>query len=189
MNDLTWDKIKAGDKQAFKLFFDEYYSSFCLYANSVLHDLALSQDIVSDCFVRIWESKDKIQVKVSIERYVLIAVRNNIYSYLRSPRSRTADMDNIIVRLENTPVEEYDIEKEENIQRICKLIDKLPEQRRTILELATFKGMSYKDIAEKLNISVNTVKTQLSRSYRFLRENLPEDEIFLWLYLWKKVKD
>ncbi len=186
MDSLTWNKIKAGDKQAFKLFFDEYYSSFCLYANSILDDLELSQDIVSECFVRIWERKDKIQIKTSIEKYVLLSVRNSIYSYLRSPRSRNVDIDLIIGRLENTPIEEYDIEKEETIQRVYKLIEELPEQRRRILEMATFKGMSYKDIAEKLNISVNTVKTQLSRSYHFLREKLVDDSIILWLIFRKK---
>ena len=181
-----WSKIKAGDKHAFKLFFDEYYSSFCLYANSILDDLELSQDIVSDCFVKIWERKDKIQIKTSIEKYVLLSVRNSIYSYLRSPRSKNIDIEFIIERLENTPIEEYDIEKEETIQRIYKLIEELPEQRRRILELATFKGMSYKDIAEKLNISVNTVKTQLSRAYHFLREKLMDDSIILWLIFEKK---
>lgn len=181
-----WNKIKAGDKQAFKLFFDDYYSSYCLYANSMLDDLELSQDIVSECFVRIWERKDKIQIKASIEKYLLLSVRNSIYSYLRSPKSRGIDIDPIIERIENTPLEEYDIEKEETIQRVYKLIEELPEQRRRILELATFKGMSYKDIAEKLNISVNTVKTQLSRAYHFLREKLMDDFIILWLIFRKK---
>lgn len=188
MDNLTWNKIKAGDKQAFKLFFDEYYSSLCLYANSVLDDFELSQDIVSDCFVRIWERKDKIQIKTSIEKYVLLSVRNSIYSYLRSPRSRKIDIELILRRLENTPIEEYDIEKEETIQRVYKLIEELPEQRRRILEMATFKGMSYKDIAKKLNISVNTVKTQLSRAYRFLREKLMYDSIILWLFFRNKIK-
>lgn len=188
MENFTWNKIKAGDKQAFKLFFDDYYSSFCLYANSILDDLELSQDIVSDCFVRIWERKGKIQIKTSIEKYLLLSVRNSIYSYLRSPRSRNIDIDLIIGRLENTPIEEYDIEKEETIQLVYKLIEELPEQRRRILELATFNGMSYKDIAEKLNISVNTVKTQLSRAYHFLREKLVDDNIILWLIFRKKIK-
>lgn len=188
MENLIWNKIKAGDKQAFKLFFDKYYSSFCLYANSILDDLELSQDIVSDCFVRIWERKDKILIKTSIEKYLLLSVRNSIYSYLRSPRSRTVDINLIIERLENTPVEEYDIDKEETIQRVYKLIEELPEQRRRVLEMATFKGMSYKDIAEKLNISVNTVKTQLSRAYRFLREKLMNDSIILWLFFRNKIK-
>jgi len=188
MENPIWNKIKAGDKQAFKLFFDEYYSSFCLYANSILDNLELSQDIVSDCFVRIWERKEKILIKTSFEKYVLLSVRNSIYSYLRSPRSKSVDIDVIIERLENTPIEEYDVEKEETIQRVYMLIQELPEQRRRILEMATFKGMSYKDIAENLNISVNTVKTQLSRAYHFLREKLMDDSIILWLIFQNKIR-
>ena len=183
MDRIIWDKISIGDKQAFRLLFDEYYSSLCLYANSMIDDLELSQDIVSDCFVRLWERRGQIQIKSSVENYLLLSVRNNIYSYLRSPRSRKTDIETIIERLENTPVEEYNLEREETILKVYKLIEQLPEQRRRILELATFKGMSYKDIAEKLNISVNTVKTQLSRAYHFLREKLIDDSLLLWLFL------
>ena len=182
-----WEKISAGDKHAYRLFFDEYYSSLCLYANSVINDLELSQDIVSDCFVRMWERKETIQIKTSMKNYLLLTVRNGIYSYMRSPESRKADIDMIIERLENTPIEEYNLEKEETILHVYKLIEELPDQRKKILELAVFKGMSYKEIAEALNISVNTVKTQISRAYRFLRDRLGDDHLLLWV-LFKKIK-
>ncbi len=87
MDNLNWNKIKSGDKQAFRMLFDEYYSSLCLYANSLIGDLDISQDIVSDCFVRIWERKETIDIKSSVKNYLLLAVRNNIYSYLRSPEN------------------------------------------------------------------------------------------------------
>ena len=187
MDKLDWNKIRSGDKLAFRLLFDEYYSSLCLYANSVIGDFDLSQDLVSDCFVRIWERKETIHIESSIKNYLLLAVRNHIYSYLRSPESRKADIDTVIERLKNTPVEEYDLEKEETLLQVCKLIDELPEQRKKILELAVYKGMSYKGIADMLNISVNTVKTQISRAYLFLRDKLGNDNLLLW-FLFKDIK-
>ena len=187
MDNLNWDKIRSGDKQAFRLFFDEYYSSLCLYANSVVSDLELSQDIVSDCFLRIWERKEAIHIEFSMKNYLLLSVRNSIYSYLRSPESRKTDLDLIIGRLENTPIEEYDLEKDETILQVYKFIEELPEQRKKILELAAFKGLSYKEIAEMLGISVNTVKTQMSRAYLFLRDRLGKDHLLLWL-LFNRIK-
>ncbi len=182
MDNLNWNKIKSGDKRAFRMLFDEYYSSLCLYANSIVGDLDISQDIVSDCFVRIWERKETIDIKSSVKNYLLLAVRNNVYSYLRSPENRKTDIDTVIKGFENTPIEEYDLEKDETIFQVYKLIEELPEQRKKILELAAFKGMSYKEIAEMLDISVNTVKTQMSRAYLFLRDRLGSNHLLLWLF-------
>ena len=187
MDKESWHKIKAGDKQAFRLFFDEYYSSLCLYANSFVNNLDLSQDLVSDCFVRLWERKENIHVESSLKNYLQLSVRNSVYSYLRSPENRKADLNSMIARLENTPVEEYNLEKEETILRIGKLIDELPEQRKKILEMAAFQGKSYREIAEILDISVNTVNTQMSRAYRFLRDRLTAENLML-LFFFKRLK-
>lgn len=187
MDKLNWNKIKLGDKQAFRLLFDEYYSSLCLYANSMICNLELSQDVVSDCFVRIWERRETIHIKSSMKNYLLLSVRNSIYSYMRSPESRREDIDTIIGKLENIPIEEYDLEKDETIFHVYKLIEELPEQRKKIIELAAFKGMTYKEIAKMLDISVNTVKTQMARAYLFLRDRLGNDHFLLW-FLFNKIK-
>jgi len=185
MDQLNWHKIQLGDKQEFRQLFDEYYSSMCLYANSIIGDLERSQDIVSDCFVKIWEQRSTIQIKSSFKHYLLIMIRNSIYSYLRSPESRKAEIETILDKLENSPVEEYDLERDETIVEVYKLIEKLPEQRRLILELATFRGKSYKEIAEMLGISVNTVNKQMSRAYRFLRDNMIKDDFIFWFFFGK----
>ena len=185
MGDLTWIKVQAGDKRAFRMFFDEYYSSMCLYANSILHDLELSQDIVSDCFIRIWERRGTIEVESSLKYYLLLSVRNAIYNYLRSPESRKTDINSIISILENTPVEEYNLEKEDTILHVYELIEQLPLQRKKILELAVFSGKKYNEIADLLGISVNTVKTQMARAYRFLRDGLRKDNLLL-LFFFRK---
>jgi len=180
MENLIWSEIKAGNKRAFRILFDEYYSSMCLYANSVVHDIELSQDIVSECFVRIWERRETIEIESSIKYYLLLSVRNAIYSFMRSPESRKTDISLVITSLENIPIEEYNLEKDETIYQVSQLIEQLPEQRKRILKLAAFKGKTYTEIAEILNISVNTVKTQMARAYRFLRDGLNKDTLLLW---------
>lgn len=71
MDDHNWNRIKSGDKRAFPMLYDEYYSSLCLYANSLIGDLDMSQDIVSDCFVRIWERKE---TRYSLEEMVVFCL-------------------------------------------------------------------------------------------------------------------
>jgi len=66
-------------------------------------------------------------------------------------------------------------------------LEKLPEQRRRILELAVFESFTYAQIAEKLQISINTVKTQIGRAYRFLKEELDPRSIQLLFLLKSKL--
>jgi RNA polymerase sigma-70 factor (ECF subfamily) len=70
--------------------------------------------------------------------------------------------------------------------RLYTALEKLPEQRRRILELAVFESLTYAQIAEKLKISINTVKTQIGRAYRFLKEELDPRSIHLLFLLKSK---
>ena len=187
MDDTSWNKIKAGDKQAFRLIFDEYYSPLCLYANSFINDLDTAEDIVSDFFIKICEKRESIEIKFSVKQYFLFSVKNSVYSYLRSAANKITDIEPILKKIDNTPLEEYDLEKEEVLLQVDKLIEKLPEQRRKILKLSVFERKSYMEISDILGISVNTVNTQISRAYKFLRDNLDDYHLFL-LFMYKKSK-
>lgn len=70
------------------------------------------------------------------------------------------------------PADEEAFDEQEQYQALYSTLEKLPLQRRRILEMAIFDSLSYNEIAEKLKISRNTVKTQIGRAYRFLKENL-----------------
>ncbi|QGY47180.1 RNA polymerase sigma-70 factor [Maribellus comscasis] len=185
MEDEIWIQIKSGNKKAFRTLFDQYYYSLCLYANSILKDADLSQDVVSDSFIRIWEKRENIHIESTIKNYLLLTVRNAVYSYLRSPESRKVDLNTVIENIENIPINNYDLEKDETILRVKKLIEELPDQRKKIFELATVGGKTYKEIAHLLGISVNTVNTQMSRAYRFLRDQLGSESLLLWILFTK----
>jgi RNA polymerase sigma-70 factor (ECF subfamily) len=71
--------------------------------------------------------------------------------------------------------------------RLYTALEKLPEQRRRILELAVFESCSYAQVAQRLNISINTVKTQIGRAYRYLKEELDPKSIQLLFLLRSKI--
>ncbi len=82
----------------------------------------------------------------------------------------------------------YLINRHEFYAELYTAINKIPDQRRRILELAAFESLTYKEIAQQLNISVNTVKTQMGRAYQFLKEELdPKNFLLLHLFRWEKV--
>lgn len=175
-----WDEIKAGNRNAFRKLFDNQYEILCLYAYRRLGDLEQAKDIVTESFIKIWEKRESIIIATSIERYLLIVVRNTLYSHKRKKSDiiNTVSLDNCLDVSNNDSTD-----REKKILELKNALHKLPAQRRNILELAVFQELSYKEIAAKLEISINTVKTQMGRAYRFLREELSnKEELFLLFF-------
>lgn len=168
-DDLTlWAKIRNGDNQALKLLHDRYYYQMYLYGRKKVHDQYGLEEAVSDCFIKLWTKRNDIAIDRSVKSYLFLMLRNGLIDSLRKKKG-------IILLEVNTYPETSDDEPDSDLDHIARLyaaLEKLPEQRRRILELAVFESYSYIQIAEKLQISVNTVKTQMGRSYRFLKEQL-----------------
>ncbi|TKG97043.1 RNA polymerase sigma-70 factor [Puteibacter caeruleilacunae] len=182
MADL-WRQIQSGDQKAFRNVFDQYYAPLCLYVNKIVHDNQQAEDIVTECFIRIWEKRASIKISHSLKNYLVLTVRNAVFSHLRKPEAKITlelpeEVNEIIVD------EEVNVlQHEQFLARLKKAIDKLPDQRKKILEMAAYGNMSYKEIAETLDISLNTVKTQMSRAYRSLKEELTEEQLLLFMIL------
>lgn len=176
-----WKEIQAGDEEVFKKAFDSYYQPLCLYANKILNDIDLAQDLVSECFINFWEKRTSIKIKTSFKNYLLLSVRNISLMHLRKSGEKLRNNQFVTQELEDVGDYVNDLEEEEQIVRVHQAINKLPEQRRKILQLAVYNNLSYKEIASFLGISVNTVKTQMGRAYRFLKEELKDDQLTLFL--------
>ncbi|MGD9558398.1 MAG: RNA polymerase sigma-70 factor [Mangrovibacterium sp.] len=167
---IDWKEIRDGNKTAFDRMFDCYYHSLCSFAASYVADIQVVEDIVIDCFTDIWEKRSSLDIKSSLQNYLLTIVKNSAISYRRKTQlqqSGTKVLKSLTFEEEKAPLEDAEL-----LNELYKAIDRLPEQRRKILKMAAFEGKSYAIIAEELQISVNTVKTQMSRSYRFLKEEL-----------------
>lgn len=174
-----WWKIKKGDKKAFEVLYKSYYSCLCLYAYGLIADEEFVKEIVNDVFLKVWEKRDMIQIKFGIKPYLYKSVYNSCIDnrkLIRRLRFFRAD-DHISFKLEEI-VEcdsEYIIDKiiyNELEKDVARGIDKLPGRCKEIFVLSRFELLSYIEISEKLNISVNTVKTQMSRAMERLRVEL-----------------
>ncbi|MDX1283363.1 MAG: RNA polymerase sigma-70 factor [Draconibacterium sp.] len=176
-----WENIKRGDVQALNKLHSIYFKQMCLFARKMVNDDHLVENIVSDCFIKLWENRKKIQVKTSLKSYIYAILRNQITDYFRSRK----EFYEIPEEASVIPDESVFTEQERYV-KLHKVIAKLPEQRKKILELAVFDELSYKEIADNLGISKNTVKTQMARAYKFLKESLEPKDFFLFYFAKKK---
>lgn len=171
-----WEQIRQGDTQALKMLHNRYFSQMNLYARKIAGDHYPTEEIVSDCFIKLWTRRKAILIERSVKNYLFLMVRNGLIDDLRKKKVKRVSPETIPELPDGERLEEFDF-----YDKLHQALEKLPAQRRCILEMAAFDSFTYAQIAEQLHISVNTVKTQMGRAYRFLKEELDPKTFQLFL--------
>lgn len=166
----SYRNFTCESEKAFHLLFCNYYAPLVAYAYFFLKDLETAEDLVQEFFITFWFKKKFENIHSSVESYMFRSVKNGCLNYKRNSKSRSIKHNNMIKEIDLYS-EKFDIE-EQDFDRLYKAIQKLPEQRRRIFILCFFNQLKYHEVAVKLNISINTVRTQMYRAFKSLREYL-----------------
>ena len=179
---LILEEIKKGNRKVFKNFFNKNYEDLVIYANGYLFDQQASEDVVQEVFIYIWENGKKIKIKSSLMGYVYTMVRNRCLNYLKSIKI-TDSFEFLEFNLNLITEQVFDSTSEEDkkivYHQILKIVDSLPDRMQQIVRLKFLHNYKYKEIAEELDISVNTVKTQLKRAKLKIVESITSVLILL----------
>ncbi len=176
--------ISRDDHKSLEILFNRYYQALCFFSNRFLNNKYLVEEAVSDVFLNIWLKRGRIQIQSSIKAYLYTAVRNQSINYLKKKDYNFEDLEvvdkeRVIANL--SP--DHFIYHEELKNEIEKIIRNLPEKRQLIFRMNRIDGFSYKEIAEVLSISVNTVQNQMGHAVKYLAEHLPRIKKFFILIL------
>jgi RNA polymerase sigma-70 factor (ECF subfamily) len=165
--------VRTGDEQAFERLFVRYYAELCRFASHFVSSRDVTESLVQDVFVRIWESRDGLDPEYGVRAYLFKAVRNEAIKYLEQQKNRRVLLDR---KLSAEHFVEEDAEDEfqyhELERAVQSALNALPERRRQIFDLSRQHGLTYHEIAKVLNISIKTVETQMSRALHMLEERL-----------------
>ncbi len=164
--------IRTGDESAFRALFESYSESLLDFAFGFIRDVQVCEDIVQEVFVRIWQTRLNLNPKLSLKAYLYKSVRNRALKYLRHERVERKAEDYLRSFYYATTDPEDDMYHAEMTVLLERTIRQLPERCRTIFLMSRFDGLSYQEIADILDISINTVKTQMGRAFASLRKNL-----------------
>tara|TARA_R110002050_G_scaffold273113_1_gene417086 strand:- start:94435 stop:94983 length:549 start_codon:yes stop_codon:yes gene_type:complete len=169
----------------FEKLYKEHFGFLCLVAFHVTKNRESAKDIVQDFFIYLWKKEKEIKFNVSFKSYAARAVKNLSIQHIEKLKkidSNKSTLDNLYYE---EPVSFEKEEKSKNI-KIRELVNQIPESRRNIFISHVVDGLSYSQIAEIYGISINTVKTQMKRSYAFLRTIEKSDNTaILLLYLFE----
>jgi RNA polymerase sigma-70 factor, ECF subfamily len=163
------------DKFAFKELFKKNYPPLCIYCKLKYgFDIHLAEDIVHSSFIKLWETRQTIAPDMSPRPYLYKMVDNLSLNTLRHQKIRQRHAAHLL----KTTSEDFSetnfnsIDLKQLSSAIDAAIAELPEQMRIIFKLRKFDGLKYAEIASRLNISVKTVDTQISRAMTKLKEKL-----------------
>ena len=178
-------EIRKGNKNAFELVFKKYYSSLCVYAKKYSQNDKIAEEIVSRFFFTFYQKRETLNIETSLRSYLYRSVRNTALNYLRENARMTvgSEEESILKGITYSDSVHETLIGKELEETINKAIDNLPDQCKSIFVKSRFEGKKYKEIATELNISINTVETQMSRALQKLRKDLQEYMHILGLLL------
>lgn len=149
--------------------FRQYYRPLCLYALHYLHDISDAEDVVQDCFAHLWQCLSEGRTVGDVKSYLYSMVRNRCLDTLRRGDGSTVALSSTDLEDSLADEEEYE-ECSLTEARMWTAIDALPERCREVLLLCKRDGLKYEEVAVRLGISVNTVKNQVSKALKALKE-------------------
>jgi len=172
-DEQLFNLIKLGDDIAYKEIYERYFDVLYIHAYKKLQDDAEAQDIVQEVFSILWHKRKEIALQKNLSGYLYTSIRNRIFNYfshkkvestyIQSFRSFCLSYENFTDHLV----------REKELAKIIEMeIQILPPKMREVFELSRKYHLSHQEIAERLNISVKTVKRQVSNALLILRTKL-----------------
>lgn len=169
---LYYISLSTGEKVAFEELFEAYYQPLCRYAEALLNDGNQAEDVVQDLFVYLLSRRISIAGKV--ESYFFSAVKRRAFDILRHQVMKHRHNPALSEFFEDMANSGYSEEEAAQMQQIKQALEELPPQCRRVFTMSCIDGKSYKEIAEELNLSINTVKAHIKKGYEGVRAKTAE---------------
>lgn len=180
-----FERIAQGDDKSFEQLFNLYYGYLCAFATKIIEDEISAEEIVQDFFVKIWEKRCDIIIETSVKNYMFRSVKNHCLNHIKHNQIKQKHAELVISTAEKNNFKDNFIEV--NLaDDIARSIESLPEKRREIFRLSREDGLKYREIAEKMNISIKTVEAQMGLAFKQLREQLKKYNTILFFVTFLK---
>lgn len=168
-------RLIAGDEDAFKKIYDCHSGQVYQLAFRFLKDSAWSEEIVQDVFLKLWMNREGLDESGNMWLYLYVIAKHLCLNKLREIRKSAALLDQLMAGIEQAGNSTEEQLFAADMERLAeKAVALLPRQQQLIFKLSRQEGLSYKEIAQKLHISPNTVKNHLVQALKTLKNSLQQ---------------
>lgn len=178
------DLLARRDEPAFEQVFKTHFKNLHAYACSILGDEDDAEETVQQVFFKLWDRADQLNLAGSIAAYLYRAVHNESLNNIKHKKVKSEHQLYVAHSIRNQSVAiQQKITTKELESKFQDALNTLPEQCRTIFQLSRFDNLKYREIADKLGISVKTVESQMGKALRILRSKLVDFLPLLFILL------
>lgn len=166
-------RIQKGDEKAFTIAYELYNKLIYVLSYRYLMDEERAKDVVQYVFVKLWVYRAELNIGISLKNFLFTMAKNYILNLIRNENTALEKQYEIaqqVLGYEDDLVEK--LERREQMSLFYQALAKLPEQKKRICVMKIREEMSNKEIAERLNVSINTVKTHYAEALKLLRREL-----------------
>lgn len=178
--------FQKGEERGFDYFYHEHFRPLLHFALSILNEQCLAEDVLEDCFVKLWEKRLTIESAATIKPYLYTAVRNTCINLLKREKHKSR----YAAHARNTDDQfETDVTRKiitsESMQQVYNAIETLPPKHRKLIKMIYLEEKKLKEVASELNLSLSTVKNQKAKAIQLLKEQLPNLSLLLAVFFLK----
>lgn len=162
--------IEKGDEEAFTQAYSRYHKLLYVLAYRYLMNADMAEDVVQYVYTRLWEFRSELRVGISLKNYLFTMTKNHVLNLIRNENSaitKNYEIAQSVPTYEDNLIE--NLEKKELMSSFYKAVDMLPAQKRDICLMKVQEELTNQEIAERMNLSINTIKTHYSEALKLLR--------------------
>ncbi|WP_455496755.1 RNA polymerase sigma-70 factor [Coprobacter sp.] len=174
-DELLIEISENNNQKAFKLLFESYYPSLCIFGRRYIESEDAVEDVVQDVFTSLWENRSKINIETSAKNYLITMTRNFCLNYLQRNRTEQNYIQGKINLFDTGTNDSEEVVLFSELKSLMiETLKSLPIEYQRVFIMSRFENKNYREIAEALGISVKSVERYKMRTEKKLRENLQD---------------
>lgn len=179
----TTNDIALATDVVFETLFKSHFKELHSYANTLVRDDLVAEEIVQNLFFKLWEKQENLNIHTSLRAYLYRSTYNESLNYLRHQKVKLKYQQHSEYTMKDRVHNPNQLEAKELERKLHSALNRLPEACRTIFQMSRFEDLKYREIADKLNISIKTVENQMGKALRILRIELIDFLPLIFLFL------
>lgn len=168
---MLLDDLKNGSEEAFEKIYSRYVGKlFNFMLGMTKGNEYLAEEMVQNAFIKLWETRDRIDINKSILSYLATISKNTLFNYHKRQTVEFVYKEMQLREINNYDLSaEYEIEEKWLKKVLNDMIIQLPPGRQRIFIMSRIEGLSTTEISDKLGVTKSTVETQISLALKFMR--------------------
>lgn len=167
------NELQKGNERAFDFIFNQYYATLSRFSYSFVKDQDKAESLVQEVFIKLWEKRNSLDSVENLFSYLMGMVRNQSIDHLRKEKADSKTYSHVKPEESGNTTEEQVLMNDFE-EKLLESIQKLPERCRMAFEMSRFDGLTNKEIAQNMEITVKGVEALIGRSLKLLRTELQE---------------